>query len=276
MNTNRRLAPLMVLFATAPLAAQTGQTPTTWQECMAQHNSRNNDCCAMTNPIYRASCFETAQAGLENCLDNLPETAPRPQDCWFEYTGQLNACGGSGVCQDEDGQQACTDGAEAFFNWCKGIAIDDGAGGNIVPKWPTPTPPLVFGSAYPLQVTTAHADVTGVSFWLVRLGPKLDGVPKLMHIGDAAPGESWRHFQVWELQADTATWPIGGDERVLLVARADTDGRPVAISHLTLDITFNPDDLNRDGRVDLGDLVKLLMDRPSPERVKEFIGRLNR
>lgn len=183
----------------------------------------------------------------------------------------VNSCG-DGACQTDESQEACFSAAIEFFNWCVGTAEPSTA-----PELPKDMGPVVFGADYPLGVTTRNPAVTGVSFWLIQIDITLDkNEPKALKIGDATLTASGFGVQVWRLSGDTLTWPIGDDSKMVLMALSEIDGTPVGVSHVTLDVTFDPNDVNHDGAIDKQDLLDAIKSGLNPQRIqaiRDAIGR---
>jgi len=276
MNGYARItAPVVTMFLLggAPWgwpSAASGQTEASpVDSCWQQFRDRLEGCTVFEEPL-RSVCFEGAQDGLEACLRELSEE-DKPSDCWdvFELYLEDCDCEPDEPCGEQDVEAASGEGALILLNWCLG----DAGEGTLPEWWLEDDGSIVFGAEHTLTVMTRNPAVTGVSFWLVRPGSRDVGEGPLVKLGDAAPDGSLLGVDVWRLNADTTTWPIRGSDRVMLLARADVDDQPAAVSHVTSKVGFDPDDLNRDGAIDILDVLTAAALGLDAERIEEIARR---
>lgn len=239
------------MMATA--GAAMAQVTEPWEDCWSDFETLLTSCCTLPVGNTRETCFEGAAIGLTNCLEGV-EDDDKPDNCASTFLGHLNGCidSGSPGCISTE---ACNDGALAFFDWCSTVVVEDGPA--ILPElqWDgEELPAVVYGQTYEFSISVRSPLVTGITFLLVHSSPS--GRYSMMKIGEAELiANFWDTIYAWEFIADTATWPILDDERVILLARTELGDTHGPIDWAKLDVVGIPGDFNRDGLLDALDFI---------------------
>lgn len=213
-------------------------------ECWVDFKAKLQECAALAHPGQRASCFNTAVASYTNCLSQVdPEF--KPADCWGFYLHLTGDCIKPGTCQTDECQAACFEAAENFHAWCIAIATDGVDSAGAQPTWFQPPESLDAWSLHDdFTISTNDPRVDSVSIWVVHAsGLRGNETVASYRIGDAEMIGEFGDRRVWEHTSHRAAWegidelaPFGPHDRVVLIARAESDGLSIGVAHIVAQI----------------------------------------
>lgn len=228
------------LFKIAAAGAAGMAMNETAEDCWNEFKDRLNDCAGILDPVLRENCYNAAVDGIENCLDRLPEDAKKPDDCWQNYLDLLEDC--NKHCNTQECKDACARGAQAVFNWCDEVV--DFARVGAAPVWyAAPTILHAWDFTYEFNVVTTDPAVESLSFWVVHGSDEGATHSTAYHLGDAQLVAQFDDRAIWRARGHRLTWdgvrdlhPFGKHTAVTIVARAESGGKPVAVSHVVAEI----------------------------------------